>query len=286
MRNLDLRDYMRVLLPKPPREEQERIAVALSSADLASVRLEQLLAAIDRLRRAVLQQLFSRGLPGQHQDFTETQIGVIPSGWDVMRLKSLIARIEAGASPLCEGHPARAGRWGVLKVSAVSWDAFDERENKELPSTIEPDLRAEVRAGDLIVSRANTTGLCGAAQIVRHLNSKLLLCDKTWRVVPAPGIEPEWLVLLLKSQATRRQIAAIATGTSDSMKNVSQRDFRRMWVALPPEGERRTAVGICRALDVYRDSVIAQALRLNSVGRSLLQNLTVGRVRLAEVVPA
>jgi type I restriction enzyme S subunit len=266
--------------------EQKAILQLLDAVDLASTRLDTLLNVTDRLRKSLLQQVFSCGLTARHQVLAESRIGPVPRHWEVMRLSQLIESIDAGTSPQCEAHPARPGHWGVLKVSAVSWDSFDDQENKELPPTIEPDPGVQVRAGDLIVSRANTTGLCGAAQIVRRLDSKLLLCDKTWRVTPMPGIDPEWLVLLLKSSVVRRQIEANATGTSDSMKNISRRDFGRMWVPVPPEIERSESVEVGRGLDAFSDSLIAQRHSLQKLARSLLENLLGGKVRVADMILA
>jgi hypothetical protein len=87
------------------------------------------------------------------------------------------------------------------------------------PATIEPELAAEVQIGDIIVSRANTTELCGAVHRVHSLYTRLLLCDKTWRLHPKDDVNPDWLVAALKHPAARKQIEANATGTSDSMKN-------------------------------------------------------------------
>ena len=266
--------------------EQQAIVDRLAVADAARFRVEALVTAVDRVRTALIQQLVTRGMPGVHNDFQDSRIGPVPRSWTPERMTRLFDRIEAGSSPQCESHPARPGYWGVLKVSAVSWDGFDESENKELPASLEPDLDAELRVGDLLVSRANTTGLCGAAQIVGNVESQLLLCDKTWRVVPKDDIDARWLLLVLRSQATRRQIEAVATGTSDSMKNISQRDFGRMSVAVPPEHERRAAVDAMAAWDRYRDSLLSQRRYLAAVRRSLHEDLLRGRVRLVDPVAA
>lgn len=63
-------------------------------------------------------------------------------------------------------------------------------ENKALPETVEPDLSEQIRIGDVIASRANTSDLCGAVQRVRTLYTRLLLCDKTWRLNPIDQVDP------------------------------------------------------------------------------------------------
>ena len=171
-------------------------------------------------------------------------------------------------------------------MSAVSWDEFDETENKELPPDIEPELAAEVMIGDIIVSRANTPGLAGAAQRVRRLKNKLLLCDKTWRVVPRNDVDPEWFLGVLKCQQSRRQIESLATGTSDTMKNVSQRDFMRMWIPLPEESERADMGKLIRRSDEFIDAMRIRLERIRRLKKSLLQDLPTGRLRLGKGAPA
>ena len=83
---------------------------------------------------------------------------------DWQPLCDLIDDIENGWSPACESRPAVNDEWGVLKVGAVSFGFFDPRENKALPLELEPKPEYQIRAGDFLMSRANTTALVGAAQ--------------------------------------------------------------------------------------------------------------------------
>jgi type I restriction enzyme S subunit len=194
MRNLNWRDYQRLLLPWPEIDEQRHIAATLKLADDAINTARAELDATRELRKATAAELVEIGLPGRHRHFTPTKHWTLPDGWDLVCVKHLLADMDAGASPMCEAEPAKPGQWGVLKVSAVSWDRFEEIENKALPPTIEPELAAEVRVGDIVVSRANTTELCGAVHRVHSLYTRLLLCDKTWRLHPKADINPDWLV--------------------------------------------------------------------------------------------
>jgi type I restriction enzyme S subunit len=154
----------------------------------------------------------------------------------------------------------------------VSWHGFDDRENKALPSTLQPNLAEEVKVGDIIASRANTTELCGAVHRVRTLYTRLLLCDKTWRLHPKKEVDPDWLVAVLKLGNSRRQIEAAATGTSDSMKNVSKRDFLNVHLPVPPSDEQRR---IAAALGLA-DDAIQKAREELDAARVLKRSLEAG----------
>lgn len=206
----------------------------------------------------------------------------MPNSWRFVALKELVSHIDTGSSPLCDSEPASVGRWGVLKVSAVSWHGFDDRENKALPSSLEPNLAEEVKVGDIIVSRANTTELCGAVQRVHSLYTHLLLCDKTWRLHPNEGVDPDWLVAVLKLRNSRRQIEAAATGTSDSMKNVSKRDFLNIYLPVPPPSEQRRIATALKLADDAMQKAREELQAFDALKRSLLQDLLTGKITVSE----
>lgn len=143
---------------------------------------------------------------------------------DWVPLSAYIDRIEAGKSPATLGRPATLEEWGVLKVGAVSFGRFDDRQQKALPPSYVPSAVLEVKPGDFIVSRANTAELVGSCAVVASTRPRLMLSDKTFRLHPRPesGIDVQWLEQVLKAPVVRRQIEAGATGTSPTMKNISQ----------------------------------------------------------------
>lgn len=147
-----------------------------------------------------------------------------------VRLGEIVDRIEAGRSLGGAAAPARDGEWGIIKVSAMTWGSFRGEENKAIPAD-QAEPKYEVRAGDLLVSRANTSEYVGASVLVGgDVRKQLLLSDKSLRVVPAAGVEPAWLWRVLQSPAVRSQMSALATGTKDSMRNISQKSLLSLMV--------------------------------------------------------
>ena len=88
---------LRILLPPLP--EQRAIAAVLDSIDEAIERTEVVIAATDRLRDALLQELLTRGVPGWHTEWKEAPgIGNMPADWEVVRLGD-VAEVVMGQSP-------------------------------------------------------------------------------------------------------------------------------------------------------------------------------------------
>ncbi|MFJ2951850.1 restriction endonuclease subunit S [Streptomyces sp. NPDC087226] len=166
----------------------------------------------------------------------------VPKGWARVRLGDILARIEAGKSYKCEPRPASTEEWGVIKVSAMTWGDFDEGENKAVPAGFPFNPDYEIRPGDILLSRANTAAYVGASVLVRQCRPRLLLSDKSLRIVPAEGVDREWLAYLLSSPVIRSQISERATGTKDSMRNISQGALGELACLLPPVEEQRRIV--------------------------------------------
>lgn len=206
--NLTQDRFLSLPVPVPSVSEQRRIVEIvedhLSHLDAADEALAQSTRRVGAFQRCLLDKTF--GL-----DAAETAVA----------LGDLVASIRAGKSFGGSSGPAGADEWGVIKVSAMTWGEFDPSQNKAVPSE-RVDPRNEIRPGDLLVSRANTSEYVGASVLVGDVRPRLLLSDKSLRIEPKAGVERAWFWRALQAPSARRQISALATGTKDSMRNISQ----------------------------------------------------------------
>ncbi len=168
----------------------------------------------------------------------------LPPGWARATLGDLLIAIEAGKSFACQSRPAGPGEWGVIKVSAMTWGAFRENENKAIIPGTEINASYEISPGDILLSRANTQEYVGASVLVGSVRPRLLLSDKSLRLVSAVGINRRWLAYLLSSPAVRSVISARASGTKHSMRNISQQTLREIEVRVPPAAEQERIVAL------------------------------------------
>ena len=166
----------------------------------------------------------------------------LPIGWEWVRFGEIILYIESGWSPMCEKRPKEGKEWGVLKVSAVTWDRFNPFENKALPISLDPKPEHEVKVGDFLMSRANTSQLIGKSVIVENTPTHLLMSDKLLRVAFSAFTEKTFFNLYNNSPIARDYYAKKASGTSISMRNISREQIHEMPVPLPPLAEQKRIV--------------------------------------------
>jgi type I restriction enzyme S subunit len=192
---------------------------------------------------------------------------------DSVALSDLLSGIQAGRSLGGSAPPAGENEWGIVKVSAMTWGEFRPEENKAIPESLaNPDF--EIASGDLLVSRANTSEYVGAPVLVGEVRRRLLLSDKSLRLVPRNDVDPEWLWRALQAPSARRQISAAATGTKDSMRNISQKLL--MGIRLPrvePDVQRWLAKAYAeRDSELKRIERAAKAgiLRIEALRRAVL----------------
>lgn len=211
-------------VPLPSLAEQRRIVARVDAVAGRIADARRLRAEATEERTAILHAVSRRLIGSEPGD-----------GWQP--LSTFVERIENGWSPNCQTRPAEGDEWGVLKVGAVSLGYFDPGENKALPPGLAPMPEYEVRPGDFIMSRANTTELTGACAVVTSTPPRLMLSDKHFRFVfrSAPRIDRNYLDWVLKSPAVRRQIEIAVSGTSSSMKNISKEKV--LGLLLPPHAE-------------------------------------------------
>jgi type I restriction enzyme S subunit len=231
-------------IPLPPLAEQRRVVA----------RIEALAAQIHEAR--TLRHQAAKEAEALLVSFRRAAFGEIPQA-DWIPLSNYVEQIVNGKSPATEGRPAAPDEWAVLKVGAVSFGVFDERENKALPISYVVPPSMEVRTSDFIMSRANTVELVGACALVRKTRPKLMLSDKTFRFVfrEPRKVLPEFMEQVLKSPPLREQIERGASGTSPTMKNISKEKVMALRVPPLELAEQRRIVAELDALQSEVDAL-------------------------------
>jgi type I restriction enzyme S subunit len=196
----------------------------------------------------------------------------LPVGWVPATLGDLVQTSNSGWSPKTLDLPREGEEWGILKVSAVSWERFQPDANKQVLPGTQPKPQAVVTKGDFLISRANTAELVARAVIVDCDPVNLMMSDKIVRLHLVELCEPRY-ILIVNNHATfaRGYYASHATGVSPSMKNVSRDVILGLPLPLPPLAEQHRIVAKVDELMALCDQLEQQLSQAEQGRRGLLE---------------
>jgi type I restriction enzyme S subunit len=159
-------------LKLPPLQEQQSIASILSAID---DKIENNLAinkTLEEMAMALYKHWFVDFGPFQNGEFVESELGMIPKGWEVKRLDDLIDVVSKGTTPRMKDVAGLEIKIPFLKVKDVNTDGEINTNNIDLiPEEIHlKDLKRSILyENDLLFSIAGTIGRVSI--VTKHLDN-------------------------------------------------------------------------------------------------------------------
>lgn len=206
----------------------------------------------------------------------------LPDRWHIIPLNQVIRTLQAGVSVNSLDEEVQdLKQIGILKTSSVTTGRFDPRENKMVVQKDICRVKTPVQGDRIILSRMNTPCLVGANAYVPQDYPNLFLPDRLWSLEPQGDfICMHWLSFVLGSSEYRQKLSELATGTSNSMKNISKDAVMALEIPYPPLPEQRR---IAEFLGTW-DEAIEKLERLIEAKEKRLSwiraNILTGKVRI------
>lgn len=264
-------DMKNIRLQIPDPDTQKAIADFL---DRETARIEQL---VEKKQRLV------ELLKERQSVFIEEQLNSIASS-HVGRLKFVIRRIEQGWSPQCEDASVAGGKWGVLKLGAITKGVYLEDQHKALPDSLDPIPSLRVQAGDVLVARASgSPQLVGKAAFVETTKLNLMISDKHFRLLPnRKEVLPQYLAAVVNSKNARGQIEDRLSSAEGMARNIGQNVIYGLRCPFPPLEIQKQILGKIRASEASANALVsntnASIDRLNEFRSALITAAVTGQI--------
>ena len=236
----------------PPLPEQRAIAAVLDSIEDTIERTEAVIAATKELRRALLNELLTRGVPGWHTEWRHVPgIGTVPACWDVVRLGD-VATLQRGVDlPIqdrVQGSVPVYGSNGILGTHAQA-----------------------LHPGPGVI-----TGRSGSIGVVYSSTGPYWPLNTTLYVRDFHGNSDRFIYYLL-SQLKLERFAA-STGVPSLNRNF----VHPQPVARPPLAEQRLIVAVLDGVDEAIERARDEKAGLQSLKASASGALLTGSVRVRQ----
>ncbi len=253
----------------PPIQEQQKIGEILGTVDEDIAKTQNVIEATEKLKRGLMQQLFTRGIG--HTKFKETKIGQIPEEWEVLELgKVCDVRDGTHSSPKYheEGVP--------LITSKNLVDTKLDFENVSLISEVdfqEIERRSKVDDGDILFGMIGTIGNPVIVRKDRDFAIKNVALIKFTN----SKMNNVFVLNFLKSAHTEKQFNQKKGGSTQ--KFIALGVIRQIMIIVPSVTEQRKIAEILSAVDekIMINKKLKEKLTLFKKG--LMQDLLSGTVR-------
>jgi type I restriction enzyme, S subunit len=284
MRNLDLRDYLKVRLPVPSDPtEQARIAYALKAADDYIRMLEDQVRQAERAKKGLVEQGTTLGLNAKAPARTLTRYRCAfncNAKWDQVELGSLKPQLDYGTNQASNDHGAGVP---VIAIPQVLASRFALSELPYADVSVKERESLSLQPHDVLLVRTNgNPSYIGRSTVIPEGVLKTLTIFASYLIrvrVDEKRMRGAFLSYVLQSQTGRRQSNCLAN-TSAGNFNLGARSLSKFILPLPSPEEQDEIVSAINAADDLVLSLQDQSRLARRLKQSLLQNVVTGRIRL------
>ena len=269
---------MRLLLPPLP--EQRAIAAVLDFIDEAIERTEEVIAATERLRDALLHELLTSGVPGQHSEWKEAPgIGTIPACWDVVRLGD-VAEVQTGRAVNRKAIRTEGLEVPYLSVANVKDGYLDLGIVKNMLVLVDEIDRYKLRDDDVLFTEGGDADKLGRGAVWRNEIALCLHQNHVFAVRPRQGVlNSDFLASFAASRYGKRYFLSAAKQTTN-LASVNAGQLKLMPMPLPTLQEQLTIVAALDGVDEAIEQARQERNGLQLLKASAADALLTGRVRV------
>jgi len=286
---IDDKDFNSCPIPLPPLPEQERIVAYLdascSAIDVAVAAKRRQLKTLDSLSKTIINHALTCGC-NEKTDFIKADCSwfpFIPSGWRVLRLKSMFRIIYRyptyfNIEYVPEGVPEVRGE--ALNPDGFIERLMDERYISQETNALFPMTQLEI--GDVVMSVRGTMGKIGYVDeryAGANITANLLRLSPDKSVVTG-----EFLRWLMRS--TYFNEALISSAPQTTIKTITMPQLAKIRIALPPKNEQQELCYFLEKKITEIKRMVAvierQIETLLAYRKSLIHECVTGRRRISE----
>lgn len=278
-----------ITLKVPPIGKQKRIAELLYSLTekmKTNIKINQTL---EEIAQAIFDHWFvdfefpnENGEPYKSSGgkFVESELGMIPEGWELFSLAELTCKFTTGLNPrrnfvLGKGH----NYYVTIKNMRNQQIYLDDRCDKVDDDAINIiNKRSDLKKGDLLFSGIGTIGrvyLIDEDPINWNISESIFTLRPSSKLISS-----ETLYLILLSNQLQGYAQQLASGSVQ--RGVRMRDLKSYNIPLPVNGLEKEFTELINPLIKMQKSLVKENEKLTSIRDTLLPKLMSGEIRIPD----
>lgn len=268
-------------VPKPELLEQKRIADILSSLDDKIALNREMNKTLEAMAQAIFKSWFVDFEPFKEGEFVESDLGMIPKGWEIKTLLDLSEKISKGTTPtkkdVDQAQDQRKTQF--LKVKDIDGNGeIKHNDIEKISSSIHENQlkRSIVYTDDILFSIAGTIGRIAVVGEYFH-NSNVNQALAFIRLIDKKFLL-DLVLLNLKSTVFQDSIQSrIVQGVQ---ANVSLSVLGNMKIIVPSRIELEKFVSIVESIRFQQNNLSNQIQTLSTLRDTLLPKLLSGEIEV------
>ena len=264
---------------KPTLPEQSAISAILSKVDEAIVAVQNSIAAAERLKKSLMQNLLTGRmkpdgtLRKDDEFYTDEKFGKVPKGWEVKKLKD-IASIQRGKF----GHRPRNderfynGKYPFVQTSDVVESKFYLKEASQTLNDMGVAVSKCFPPNTIIITIAANIGYVALTQYEVYFPDSLIGINANEDYILPP---------FLLFQLMQYKNILEAQATESAQKNINYSNLRPLHIVFPNDKtEQNNIIKRINSVFLKIEQKQQKIDALERLKKSLMQNLLTGRVRV------
>ena len=250
---IKINEFLSFKIPLPPLSEQKAIAAVLSAIQEAKEKTEAVITATKELKKSMMKHLFTYGPVSPKEidkvELKQTDIGMIPKDWEVVRLGE-VAEVKYGkATPKDEGKIPVVGSGGIFSYTSM-------------PLLKEPTI---------IIGRKGTAGKAWL------MLEPCYPSDTTFYLVLKKNIDLSFLFSFIISNPLSGEHA------KTTLPSLQRHELENFQIPLPPLPIQQKIASILSAIDAKIEAEVNKKKALEALFKSMLHHLMTGKVRVKDL---
>ena len=263
------------------KEEQTAIANILSKVDEAIAYVQNSIAAAERLKKSLMQNLLTGKMKPDgtfrtpEEFYIEEKFGKVPVGWEVKRIDDVSDDVQYGLNLAS----SETGNIPMLRMNNIVNGEMTDTPLVYVSLDSQLLQQYELGQGDILFNRTNSMDLVGKVGIFK-LAGKYVFASYLIRIKVSKENNPYYVNMALISHPIQCSLRSKAT-PAVSQANINSKSLRHTNILVPKDKqEQDSIVAKIDSIDQILLKEQDKTKKLERLKKSLMQNLLTGKVKL------